>query len=158
MSADERYEAEDRQGGTVSVLHRIGAFFSLHEEDDAFYEEPVSAEPPRRNVVAFSTREGRRTGGEVGVFAPQQFADVTDIADALRARQVVIINLQGADRALLQRVVDFCSGVTYTLDGKIQKLAEAMYLVVPPGVAVNSQGLRETLGTDTALDFMSNRG
>ena len=64
--------------------------------------------------------------------------DVTEIADALRARQVAIVNLQGADRSLLQRVVDFTSGVAYTIDGRIQKLAEAIYLIVPAGVTVNS--------------------
>jgi cell division inhibitor SepF len=66
--------------------------------------------------------------------------------------------LQGVDRTLLQRVVDFTSGVAYTLDGKIQKLADAMYLVVPPGTAVNSDGIRETLAADPSFDFMTNRG
>jgi cell division inhibitor SepF len=77
------------------------------------------------------------------VYAPRAFADVTEIADALRCRQVVIVNLQNADRSLLQRVVDFTSGVAYTIDGKIQKLAEAIYLVVPAGISVNAQGLRD---------------
>jgi cell division inhibitor SepF len=140
----------------MSVLQRIGAFFSLRDEDEEYFETP-EPEPARRNVVAFAARDGRRSGAEVSVFVPHAFADVTEIADALRARQVVIINLQGADRGLLQRVVDFCSGVAYTIDGRIQKLAEAMYLVVPPGVAVNAQGIRESLGADP-LDFLTNRG
>ncbi|HMD03336.1 MAG TPA: cell division protein SepF [Candidatus Baltobacteraceae bacterium] len=151
---NDRDEAE-RQGAKMSVLHRIGSFFSLHEEDDEPFEEEL--EPVRRNVVAFSP-QSRRPAPEVALFAPRGFADVTDIADALRNRQVVIVNLQGADRALLQRVVDFVSGVAYTLDGKIQKLADAMYLVAPPGIAVNSAGLRESLGGDALLDFMTNRG
>jgi len=155
---------EDRQpeerGGKVSVLHRIGSFFSLHEDEDdvdEFYED--EAPVPKRNVVAFSAREKRNAGhGEVSLFAPKSFADVTTIADALRSRQTVIVNLQGADRALLQRVVDFTSGVAYTLDGKIQKLADAMYLVVPAGTQVNSEGIRESLATDPSFDFMTNRG
>jgi cell division inhibitor SepF len=69
----------------------------------------------------------------------------------------VIVNLQSVDRALLQRIVDFTSGVAYTLDGKIQKLAEGIYLVVPPGITVNSAGIRESLGGDSMLDFMMNR-
>jgi len=92
------------------------------------------------------------------VYAPRAFGDVTEIADALRNRQVVIVNLQNADRSLLQRVVDFTSGVAYTIDGKIQKLAEAIYLIVPAGVVVNSQGLRESMMADGSLDFLSNRG
>jgi FtsZ-interacting cell division protein YlmF len=55
-------------------------------------------------------------------------------------------------------VVDFTSGVAYTLDGKIQKLADAMYLVVPPGTQVNSEGIRESLASDPSFDFMSGRG
>jgi cell division inhibitor SepF len=149
---NDRDEAE--VAAKTSVLHRIGSFFSLREDEEEFYDD--EPETPRRNVVAFS-RETRRSGPEVALFAPRAFADVTDIADALRSRRVAIVNLQGVDRALLQRIVDFTSGVAYTLDGKIQKLADAMYLVVPPGVAVNSQGLRDSLGGETLLDFMMNR-
>ncbi|MBV9648169.1 MAG: cell division protein SepF [Candidatus Eremiobacteraeota bacterium] len=142
----------------MSVLQRIGAFFSLQDEDEEYLEAPEPETPaPRRNVVAFAARDGRRNATEVSVFVPHSFADVTEVADALRARQVVIVNLQGADRGLLQRVVDFTSGVAYTLDGRIQKLAEAMYLVVPPGVSVNAQGIRESLGSDSMLDFMNAR-
>lgn len=140
----------------MGVLHTIGSFFALGEDDESAYYEEESA-PVRRNVVAFSAREGRRSGAEVAVFAPRSFGDVTEIADALRGNRVVIVNLQGMERGLLQRIVDFTSGVAYTLEGKIQKLAEAMYLVVPAGVAVNSQGLRDTLGRDGTLDF-SDRG
>ncbi len=151
-------EALEQRGGKVSVLHKIGSFFSLHEDEDAdeFYED--EAPLPKRNVVAFSAREKRHSAGEVSLFAPRSFGDVTTIADALRLRQVVIVNLQGVDRGLLQRVVDFTSGVAYTLDGKIQKLADSMYLVVPPGTPVNSDGIRETLAADPSFDFMTNRG
>jgi len=55
----------------------------------------------KRNVVPLSDAS-RRPGGSVAVFAPRSFGDVTEIADALRARQVVIVNVQGADRNLLQ--------------------------------------------------------
>ena len=149
---------EDGRGGKVGVLHRIGSFFALREdEDDEFLEE--EAAPQRRNVVNIAAREGRRTPpSEVAVFAPKAFAEVAEIADALRNRQVVILNMQGLERGLLQRVVDFSSGVAYTLEGKMQKLAEAMYLIVPPGVAVNAAGLRESLERGIEFDFISERG
>jgi len=152
-------ELESPRPGNKTFLHKLGSIFAIHEEEPEEYdEEPVPI--PKRNVVPFSSREPRRgaNAGEVSLFAPRTFADVTDIADALRGRQVVIVNLQGIDRGLLQRVVDFTSGVAYTLDGKIQKLADAMYLVVPPGTPVNSAGIRETLGSDASFDFMAGRG
>jgi len=137
----------------MSMFAKIGSWFAINDEEDeeSFGPESAVAPSPRRNVVPIG--EGsRRSGGSVAVFAPRSFADVTEIADSLRAKQVVIVNLQGADRTLLQRVVDFTSGVAYTIDGRIQKLSEAMYLVVPSGVAVNSAGLREKLEPDGSLD------
>lgn len=137
----------------MSMFSKIGSFFQMNDEDDELYEEEGTA----RNVVPLSNAP-RRGGTEVSVYSPRAFADVTEIADALRNRQVVIVNLQNADRSLLQRVVDFTSGVAYTIDGKIQKLAEAIYLVVPSGVTVNAQGLRDSMLADGSLDFLSSRG
>ena len=138
----------------MSVFSKIGSFFSIRDddEDDLYDDEPMTN--PR--VVPLS-HASRRGGTEVSVFSPRSYQDVVEIADSLRNRQVVIVNLQNADRTLLQRVVDFTSGVAYTIDGKIQKLAEAIYLVVPSGVGVNAAGLRESMMADGTLDFM-NRG
>ncbi len=138
----------------TSMFGKIGSFFSMSEEEDDLYED----EPAGPRTVVPLSNANRRGGTEVSVYAPRSFGDVTEIADALRNRQVVIVNLQNADRALLQRVVDFTSGVAYTIDGKIQKLAEAIYLVVPSGIVVNAQGLRDSMMSDGSLDFLSNRG
>jgi cell division inhibitor SepF len=138
----------------MSMFSKIGSFFSMNDEEEEMYDdEPAGA----RTVVPLSNAS-RRGGTEVSVYAPRAFGDVTEIADALRSRQVVIVNLQNADRTLLQRVVDFTSGVAYTIDGKIQKLAEAIYLVVPSGIVVNAQGLRDSMLSDGTLDFLTNRG
>ena len=137
----------------MSMFSKIGSFFSIRDDDEDPYEEELTANP---RVVPF-TAAARRGGTEVSVYSPRSYQDVVEIADSLRNRQVVIVNLQNADRTLLQRVVDFTSGVAYTIDGKIQKLAEAIYLVVPAGVVVNAAGLRESMMADGTLDFMSNR-
>jgi cell division inhibitor SepF len=131
---------------------KLGSWFKIPDDED---EELYDTEPPpagKRNVVPIG--EGmRRGGGSVSVFAPRSFADVTEVADALRSRQVCIVNLQGADRTLLQRVVDFTSGVAYTIDGRIQKLADAIYLIVPSGVNVSSEGLKEQVDNDGLVDL-----
>jgi len=137
----------------MSVFSKIGSFFSIRDDEEEAYEEDYSGNP---RVVPLS-HAGRRVGTEVSVYSPRSYQDVVEIADSLRNRQVVIVNLQNADRMLLQRVVDFTSGVAYTIDGRIQKLAEAIYLVVPAGIVVNAAGLRESMMADGTLDFLSNR-
>ena len=137
----------------MSMFSKIGSFFSIRDEDEDPYEEEFSG---GARVVPLSSA-GRRGGTEVSVYSPRSYQDVVEIADSLRNRQVVIVNLQNADRALLQRVVDFTSGVAYTIDGKIQKLADAIYLIAPAGITVNAAGLRESMMADGTLDFMSNR-
>jgi cell division inhibitor SepF len=136
----------------MSMFVKLGSWFKIPDEED---EEFYDTEPPatgKRNVVPIG--EGvRRAGGSVSVFAPRSFGDVTEVADALRSRQVCIVNLQGADRTLLQRVVDFTSGVAYTIDGRIQKLADAIYLIVPAGVNVSSDNLKEQVDTDGLVDL-----
>jgi cell division inhibitor SepF len=139
----------------VSVFSKIGSFFSIRDDEEDLYEDEPAAGSGRVVPLAHP----RRGGTEVSVYSPRSYQDVVEIADSLRNRQVVIVNLQNADRTLLQRVVDFTSGVAYTIDGKIQKLAEAIYLVVPAGVVVNAAGLRDSMmGNDGTLDFMSTRG
>jgi cell division inhibitor SepF len=135
----------------VSMFRKIGSFFSIRDDDDPYEEEADG------RVVPIS-QAGRRSGTEVSVYSPRAFQDVMEVANSLRNRQVVIVNLQNADRALLQRVVDFSSGVAYTIDGKMQKLAEAIYLIVPAGIVVNAAGLRESMMADGTLDFVSGRG
>jgi cell division inhibitor SepF len=137
----------------MSVFSKIGSFFSIRDDEEDSYEDDFAGNP---RVVPLS-QAGRRSGTEVSVYSPRSYQDVVEIADSLRNRQVVIVNLQNADRMLLQRVVDFTSGVAYTIDGRIQKLAEAIYLVVPAGVVVNAAGLRDSMMADGTLDFMSNR-
>ena len=80
----------------MSLFAKTWSWLTVHEEDD---DELYAAEESgtKRNVVSLS--EARRAGS-VAVFAPRSFGDVTEIADALRARQVVIVNVQGADRNL----------------------------------------------------------
>lgn len=133
----------------MSMFGKVVSWFGIHDEEEEVYE----AEAPSKRTVVPLSEAGRRPGSSVAVFAPRSFADVTEIADALRTRKVAIVNLQGADRNLLQRVVDFTSGVAYTIDGRIQKLAEAIYLIVPAGVTVDSAGIREQIDNDGMLDL-----
>ena len=75
----------------MSMFSKIGSFFSIRDDEEEFYSE----EPTSSRVVPLSNA-GRRGGTQVSVFSPRSFQDVVEIADALRSRQVVIVNLQKA--------------------------------------------------------------
>jgi cell division inhibitor SepF len=111
---------------------------SMGFRDSDEYDEDLFDEEGKPKVVPIADgRAGRKVG--VSVFHPRQYEEVTDIADNLRARLLVVVNLVGADRALSQRVIDFLSGVVYTLDGKMQRLSEGIFLFVPSNVQINSK-------------------
>jgi cell division inhibitor SepF len=62
---------------------------------------------------------------------PASFQDAKEIGDRLKAGVPVIVNLQGADRDLLRRIVDFASGLTYGIDGEMERTADRVYLLTP---------------------------
>jgi len=115
---------------------KVGSFLS--GSDDEEYEDDYTGLDSKQNVVPFGDAKASRRVG-VSVFHPRRYDEVTEMADALRARHLVMVNLIGADRAMSQRVVDFLSGVVYTLDGKMQRIAEGIYLFVPANVQINAK-------------------
>jgi cell division inhibitor SepF len=118
----------------MGMWSKVKDFFAGTDADDD-YEDLGQPEEPRRNVVLFPENKSGRCRG-VSIFHPRRFDEVTEIADSLRGARHVVVNLVGADRALSQRIVDFLSGVVYTVDGKMQRLGESIYLFVPANVPV----------------------
>ncbi len=62
---------------------------------------------------------------------PEGFNDAPTIANNLRNKKAVVLNLENVDKALARRVVDFLSGCTYALDGSVKKISQATYLFCP---------------------------
>jgi cell division inhibitor SepF len=75
----------------------------------------------------------------VHVMEPQGFNDAQEVGDRLKAGQPVILNLQGVDRELLRRLIDFSSGLAYALNGTMSKAAEQVFLLTPSNVEVSEE-------------------
>lgn len=116
---------------------KVTNFFAGTDADDEFDDDVGLQDDSRKNVVLFPEGKTGRCRG-VSIFHPRRFDEVTEIADNLRSARHIVVNLVGADRALTQRVVDFLSGVVYTVDGKMQRLGEGIYLFVPANVPVTA--------------------
>ena len=116
---------------------RFGNLLSSSAVDEEDYDDEFD-EDGKHNVVSFGDAKSSRRVG-VSVYHPRRYDEVTEMGDALRSRHLVTVNLIGADRVMSQRIVDFLSGVIYTLDGKMHRIAEGIYLFVPSNVQINAK-------------------
>jgi cell division inhibitor SepF len=73
---------------------------------------------------------------KVHLVAPGGFNDAQEIGDKFKANQPVIVNLQGVNRELSRRLIDFASGLTYGLGGQMERVAEQVFLLTPSNVEV----------------------
>ncbi len=124
---EESYRRRDRQN-----VRRLP---NAPEEDDW----AAAAEPtPRRQ----STRLRPVDPGppaKVHLVVPRSFNDAQQIADRFKAQIPVILNLQNADTDLSKRLIDFASGLTYALDGSMQRVADKVFLLTPRNVELSAE-------------------
>jgi len=76
------------------------------------------------------------------VVMPTSFNQAQDVADKYKGSQPVIMNLQGADRDLSRRLIDFASGLCYGLGGQMERVANQVYLLTPTNVEVSPEERR----------------
>jgi cell division inhibitor SepF len=123
-------------------VRKLSARRRRDEIDDIFADEPG---PERRTTSLRPVGGGRagngRGGGDVRVHfvAPRSFNDVQDVADKFKDTIPVILNLQGTDTDLSKRLIDFSSGLTYALDGGMQRIADKVFLLTPRNVEVSAE-------------------
>jgi cell division inhibitor SepF len=108
--------------------------------DDIFADEPRSGGRETR-VLRPVAGNGRGNGGDLQVHLviPKSFNDAQQIADQYKDQIPVILNLQGSDTDLSKRLIDFSSGLTYALDGGMQRIADKVFLLTPRNVEVSAE-------------------
>ena len=105
------------------------------EIDDIFADdEPISAS--RTSVLR---PVGEDSDVKVHLVIPRNFNDAQQVADQFKRKVPVILNLQTTDHELSKRMIDFCSGLTYALDGGMQRIAEKIFLLTPRNVEVSAE-------------------
>jgi cell division inhibitor SepF len=104
--------------------------------DDIFADD----EPPRTTRLRAVGANGR-TGSDVRVHLviPKSFNDAQQVADKFKDSIPVVLNLQGTENDLSKRLIDFASGLTYALDGGMQKIADKTFLLTPRNVEVSAE-------------------
>ena len=100
---------------------------------------PVPREAPSEAGGANRPSVVRTLAAKVHVMEPEGFNDAQDVGDRLKSGQPVILNLQGVDRDLQRRLIDFSSGLCYALGGTMEKAAEQVFLLTPSDVEVSQE-------------------
>lgn len=102
------------------------------EDDRVKYEEP-EIKNKRGNLVNLPNPQKQM---KVMVVEPFSFDDAQHVADHLRNRKPVVINLENTDQEVAKRMIDFISGTTYAVGGSIQKIGNNIFLCAPNNVDV----------------------
>jgi cell division inhibitor SepF len=133
----------------MSIKNRFKSFFALDDEEYEYvenegmqqeYEEqqPISQKPQtqstKQNVVSLQSIQ---KSSKVILCEPRVYAEAQEIADQLKNRRAVVVNLQSIQRDQAKRIVDFLSGTVYAIGGDIQRIGTNIFLCTPDNVDVS---------------------
>ena len=112
---------------------------SRRRRDD--YDDIFADDVDARSTTALRPVSRGRSGGDIRVHfvAPKSFNDAQDVADKFKDAIPVILNLQSTDGDLNKRLIDFASGLTYALDGGMQRIADRVFMLTPHNVEVSAE-------------------
>jgi cell division inhibitor SepF len=132
---DDRYAAERPNVRRMPSRRRRDEFDDIFADDD----EPRGG----RTAVLRSVPGGRAANGRGGVrvhlVLPKSFNDAQQVADKFKDNVPVILNLQSVDNDLAKRLIDFASGLTYAMDGGMQRIAEKVFMLTPRNVEISAE-------------------
>ncbi len=110
-------------------------------EDEDVEGQPAAAQQPQDARRRAALRLDTARGVHVAVrLSASNFNDARMAADGLKGGHQQIVNLEAADPDLAERILDFLSGVTYALDGSVDRIGDKVYLFAPANVHVEVDG------------------
>lgn len=125
----------------MTIKSKLKTFFFLDDDFDEDMDAVESVEPKKQqkqpvksqNVVSLQSVQ---KSSKVILVEPRAYSEATEIADQLKSRRAVVVNLQRIDRDQGRQIVDFLSGAVYALGGDIQKIGSGIFLCTPDNVEV----------------------
>lgn len=125
------------------------------DDEDDFYEEKKST-PAGNKVTPMRPPVRRGAAMEVCVIKPTAVDDAREITETLLSGRTVILNLEGLDLEIAQRIIDFTSGATFAINGNLQKISNYIFLVTPTNVDISGD-LQDLLNTSFDVPSIKTR-
>lgn len=131
---------------------------TYEDEDEEYDEDFPDVKKPDNTAALFDERRSRSSAEErrnkvvnihattqlkVVLVSPQHFEDASDIADQLKNKRTVVMNLESTNKDVARRLVDFLSGVAYAGEGKIKRVANSTYIITPYHVDIEGDLINE---------------
>lgn len=164
----------------MSVMDKFLNAMKLNDEDDDdFYDddyydepEPVKKSAPAREDNSDEEKAVKKTlpkvtpmrqtkkmmgsGMEVCVIKPTTVEDAREITETLLANRTVVLNLEGLDVEIAQRIIDFTSGSCFAISGNLQKISQYIFIITPASVDIS--GDFQDILAGSSFDVPINRG
>lgn len=123
----------------MKFIEKVLVFLGLAEEEDddknmVSHREPQPQTSRRGKVVNLHASKNLK----VIVTEPKHFDDAQDIADHLKNKSPVVINLEQTDLETAKRIIDFVSGATFAINGNYQKISSQIFIFSPPNIDINA--------------------
>ena len=112
----------------MSLMDEFKKIIHPYDDEDDDYEEDVGRDSEPTYFIHATTQL------KVVLVKPERFENASEIADHLREKRTVVLNLEGTNKDVARRLVDFLSGVAYAGDGKIKKVSTNTYIITPYSV------------------------
>jgi cell division inhibitor SepF len=109
------------------------------EFDDIFADDDEPGGRPTSRLRTVNGGGGPARDVRVHLVLPKSFNDAQQVADKFKDSVPVILNLQGVDTDLSKRLIDFASGLTYALDGGMQRIADKVFMLTPRNVEISAE-------------------
>ena len=136
----------------MSIIDELKKWTHPYEdEDDDFeeFEEPVRRDEFEDRRSKYDDRRNKvvnihaTTQLKVVLVKPERFENASEIADHLKDKRTVVLNLESTNKDIARRLIDFLSGVAYAGEGKIKKVAANTYIITPYSVDIQGELIDE---------------
>lgn len=137
-NGEDDYDEDDFYDEGEIVANTVRKPMSVVRDDDDFDEPVEKVKKVSQKVTPIrSVKKAPGNGMEVCVIKPSNVEDAREITETLLANRTVVLNLEGLDVEIAQRIIDFASGSTYAINGNLQKISNYIFIITPACVDIS---------------------